>query len=154
MKQKDYQSSFAVKVPSGEAFQGIANVAGWWTENIEGHTSNLNDEFTVRFGDTFVNFKVTESKPGKRMIWLVTDCYLHWLKDKTEWTGTKVVWEISLGNQGTEITMTHVGLVPNIECFKSCKSGWDAYFKGSLFKLLTEKKGKPEKAISKHKLQK
>ncbi|HEY4195645.1 MAG TPA: hypothetical protein VGM63_08915 [Mucilaginibacter sp.] len=54
--------------------------------NVEGASEKLNDVFTVRFdGGTFVIFKVTESIPGEKIAWLVTDCYLPWLKDKTEW---------------------------------------------------------------------
>ena len=39
--------------------------------------------------------------------------------------------------------MTHVGLVPGIECYEDCEKGWDFYIKESLFKFLTEGKGLP-----------
>ena len=35
--------------------------------------------------------------------------------------------------------------VPGVECYENCETGWDHYIKESLFKLLTEKKGLPEK---------
>ena len=41
--------------------------------------------------------------------------------------------------------MTHLGLKPGIECFDGCVKGWDQYVKDSLFRLLAEGKGAPEK---------
>ena len=144
MNQQNYQSSIAADFTPSEAFESIGRVNEWWSKNIEGSAEKLNDVFTVHFGETFVTFEVTESVPGEKIAWHVTDCFLPWLKDQTEWTGTTVLYEISpLGDQ-TQVTMTHIGLVPEIECFDGCKSGWDKYFKGSLFKLLTEHAGVPQ----------
>jgi hypothetical protein len=44
----------------------------------------------------------------------------------------------------TEVSFTHVGLVPEIECYNDCRKGWDFYIKESLRKLITEGKGVPE----------
>ncbi len=77
-------------------------------------------------------------------MWLVTDCYLPLLKDKTEWKDTKVVWEISEKNNSTQINFTRIGLVPEIECYKDCIKGWDQYVKESLFRLLTQHKDFPD----------
>ena len=43
----------------------------------------------------------------------------------------------------TQVLFTHVGLVPQVECYDGCTKGWDQYIKGSLFKLLTKGKGEP-----------
>jgi hypothetical protein len=78
------------------------------------------------------------------VIWQVTDCHLHWLKDKKEWKDMEIVWEVSTTENGlTRIDMTHVGLVPETECFNDCQTGWNDHIKNSLFRLLTEKKGTP-----------
>ena len=45
----------------------------------------------------------------------VTDCFLSWLKDKTEWTNTKMSFEISTENNLTIIHFTHIGLEPQVE---------------------------------------
>lgn len=145
MKKQNYQSSIAADFTPIEAFEGIGRVTEWWAKNIDGATEKLNDVFTVNFsGGTFVTFKITESVPGEKIAWQVTDCHLPWLKDKTEWNGTTVQFEISpLGDQ-TQVTMTHIGLVPEIECYNGCEAGWNKYFKGSLFRLLTEHVGVPQ----------
>ena len=145
MNQQNYQCSIAADFTPGEAFDAINRVNEWWAKNIEGSTKTLNDVFTVHFsGGTFVTFKITESVPGKKIAWNVTDCYLPWLKDKTEWNGTTVVFEISPLGDETQVTMTHIGLVPEVECYAGCEAGWNQYFKGSLLKLLTEHVGVPQ----------
>jgi hypothetical protein len=144
MNQQNYHCSITANVTAKEAFEGINNVSEWWTKNLEGASQNLDDVFTVRFGKTFVTFKIVEAVPDKKVVWECTDCYLDWLNDKTEWKGTKLVWEVSTQDNATQIDMTHMGLVPEIECYDNCVKGWDFYVKQSLFKLLTEHKGLPE----------
>jgi hypothetical protein len=144
MNQQNYQSSIAAGFTPQEAFEAINHVTEWWARNIEGNTDKLNDVFTVHFGDTYVTFKITQSIPNEKIAWHVTNCYLPWLKDKTEWTGTTVVFEISRLDYETQVTMTHIGLVPEVECYNGCEAGWNKYFKGSLFKLLTEHAGVPQ----------
>ena len=144
MEQKNYHSSIAAKVSPREAFANIANVAGWWTKSFKGKAQNVGDTFTVEFGKTNVAFEITEAIPDKKIVWHVTDCYLDWLKDKTEWKGTDISWEVVPQNNATRIDMTHVGLVPGIECYESCQKGWNQYVTQSLFKLVTDGKGEPD----------
>jgi len=145
MNQQNYQCSIAADFTPGEAFKAINQVNEWWVKTIDGSSEKLNDVFSVRFSDEiYVTFKITESIPGKKIAWHVIDCYLPWLKDTAEWNGTTVVFEISpLGNE-TQVTLTHIGLVPEVECYKGCEAGWNQYFKGSLLKLLTEHASVPQ----------
>lgn len=130
MNQQNYECSIAADFTPKAAFDGINRVKEWWVRDVEGSTEKLNDLFTVRFtGGTFVTFKVIESSPEKKIAWNVTDCYLPWLKDKTEWTGTTVVFDISLSGNETKVSFTHVGLVPEVECFDGCVAGWNKYLK-------------------------
>jgi len=138
---RNYTSRITATISSNEAFDRITQISDWWTAGVQGRPQKLDDQFTVRWGETFVTFKVTEMVPGKRATWLVTDCNLPFLTDKTEWKGTKVVWELSSKEGGTEVTITHFGLVPGLECYKNCEAGWNFYFGESLLKLLTEGKG-------------
>ena len=128
-----------------EAFKSINSVTKWWTENLEGSSQKLNDEFTVRFGDVHVSKqKLVELIPDKKVVWLVTDSKLNFIKDKQEWTNTKISFEIAEKDDKTQIHFTHIGLVPEVECYNGCSNAWGQYIKGSLFKLLTEGKGRPE----------
>ncbi len=139
--QRDYHKTIMVKITPEEAFNNITNVAGWWTNSFKGSARKLNDVFDVTFGETKVTFKVIEAVPCKKLVWLVTDCNLHWLKNKTEWNGTKIVWEISEEKNATRINMMHLGLLPGIECYNDCEAGWDHYAGESLPKLITTGKG-------------
>jgi hypothetical protein len=143
MTTTDFAITIMVDQTPAEALDAIANVPGWWNENFKGSAKNLDDVFSIQFGETWVDFKIVEWVPETKAVWLVTDCYLHWLADKKEWNGTRIAWEIATVGKATEITMTHVGLVPEIECFENCKKGWNFFIGESLFKLLTENKGLP-----------
>jgi hypothetical protein len=144
MEQEAYHCSITANITPKEAMKRISRVSDWWAKNTEGSTQKVNDVFTVRFGETFVSFKITEIIWDTEMVWRVTDCYLHWQKDKTEWNGTKIVWDLSEKDHSTSIHFTHLGLVPGVECYENCVEGWDGHIKGSLLKLLTENKGNPE----------
>ena len=141
---QNYHSSISANISPAEALEKISRVDEWWALNFEGSAKSLDDIFTVRFGTTWVTFKITEAIQDKKIAWHVIDCYLPWLNDKTEWTGTTVVFEVSDKDNFTTIDMTHIGLVPEAECYNDCEKGWDGHIKESLFTLITEGKGMPQ----------
>jgi len=144
IKKQDFSTSITVDATAQEAFKSINSVTKWWTENLEGSSQKLNDEFTVRFGDVHVSTqKLVEVIPDKKVVWLVTDSNLSFTKDKHEWTGTKISFEISKKDNKTQIRFTHFGLVPKIECFGDCSNAWTEYIQGSLLSLITTGKGQP-----------
>jgi uncharacterized protein YndB with AHSA1/START domain len=146
VKEQPYQTSITVDMPAHEAFENINQVTKWWTENLEGSSQNLNDEFSVRFGDVhYSSQKLVEVVPDKKVVWLVTDSKLNFITNQQEWTNTKISFEIFTQNNKTEVRFTHHGLVPAIECFNACSNAWSQYIQGSLWKLLTTGKGQPEK---------
>jgi hypothetical protein len=80
----DYQRSIQADISPAEALSRISRVSDWWTKNVTGRSQNPGDAFTVRWGETFVDFKILEVIPGKRVVWHVTDCNLPWINDKKE----------------------------------------------------------------------
>jgi Activator of Hsp90 ATPase homolog 1-like protein len=142
--QTDYQATIVVPVGAHQAFEDISDVSSWWTKNFKGSANQLGDTFSVHFGETWSSFEIVELVPDQKIVWYVKDCNLHWLKDKKEWKGTRVLWEIVPINGATEIHMTHLGLKPGIECFDDCTIGWNHYVRESLFKLLKEGEGVPD----------
>ena len=144
MKQQDYHIRITVDADAHEVFESFNNVTLWWTENLEGSSQKLNDEFTVRFGDVhYSKQKLVEMVPDKKVVWLVKDSKLNFIKDKQEWTNTKIIFEIRTQNNQTQINFTHVGLVPDIECYHACSDAWSQYIQGSLLSLINTGKGKP-----------
>ena len=144
MKKQDYTACITVNASPQEVFKNINSVTKWWTEDLKGSSQKLNDEFTVRFGDVHMSKqKLVEVIPDQKIVWLVTDSKLNFIEDKREWTGTKISFDLLKVEDKTQINFTHVGLVPEVECYESCVQGWDQYVKGSLLKLLTEGQGTP-----------
>ena len=144
VKDQNYTATFTVDQTPEEAFKAINNVRGWWSGNIEGTTDKLGGVFTYRYEDVhYSKQKIAELIPGKKVVWSVLDSYLSFVKDKTEWNGTKIIFEISKKGNKTEVRFTHVGLVPQYECYDSCTDAWGGYVKGSLRSLITTGKGQP-----------
>jgi hypothetical protein len=144
MKTQDYTTSITVDATASDAFKSINKVSKWWTENVEGKSQKLNDEFTVQFGDVHISTqKLVEVIPDKKVVWLVTDSKINFVDDKQEWTGSKISFEISEKENKTQVRFTHFGLVPDIECFNACSNAWSEYIQGSLLPLINTGKGKP-----------
>lgn len=62
---------------------------------------------------------------------------------KNEWTGTKIIFDISETGDKTKLVFTHEGLVPEVECYGACSLAWTEYVQHSLFNLITTGKGDP-----------
>jgi Activator of Hsp90 ATPase homolog 1-like protein len=150
MKSSNYTTSFLVDKTPEEAFAAINNVRGWWSGNIEGNTNKLGDEWTYRYKDVhYSKQKITELVPGKKVVWLVLDSYLNFIEDKTEWNGSKISFEIAKKGKQTQVRFTHVGLVPEVECYDACTNAWGGYVNTSLRNLITKGEGQPNKKETK-----
>jgi NAD(P)-dependent dehydrogenase (short-subunit alcohol dehydrogenase family) len=100
-------------------------VRGWWAEEINGSTDRLGAEFTFEQKDIHRRTqKIAELIPGEKVVWHVLESRLGFVEDKTEWTGTDIVFEISRKGDRTELRFTHVGLVPAFECYGGCSGAW------------------------------
>jgi len=146
MNTQDFSTTFLVDQTPKEAFEAIINVRGWWSEEIEGNTEFLQDEFTYHYKDVhYCHLILTEVVPYKKVEWSVKYNYFNFTRDSSEWTGTKVTFEISEEDNKTRLRFTHHGLVPGFECYDICFNGWSNYIHGSLCSLITTGKGQPNK---------
>lgn len=64
-------------------------------------------------------------------------------KDKSEWTNTKLIFDLHQDEINTKIVFTHEGLTPDYECYDICVEAWTNYIQNSLHKLLTTGEGEP-----------
>jgi hypothetical protein len=146
MNVQNYTTSFTVDQSPEEVFAAINNVRGWWSGEIDGSTDKLGAEFKYRYKDLHkTTQKITELIPGKKVVWHVVESHINFVKDKNEWNGTDVVFEIAKKGGKTELRFTHVGLVPAFECYGDCSGAWGFYINDSLRSLITTGKGQPNK---------
>src|SRR5690242_4034580 len=93
---EDFTTSILVDQTTQEVFHAVTHVREWWSKGIEGGTEKLNDEFTFEVKDVhYSKQKLVEVIPNQKVVWLVTDSKLSFVEDKTEWTGTRVIFDIS-----------------------------------------------------------
>jgi hypothetical protein len=136
MTAQSYSTKFTVARTPEQAFAVINNVGGWWPE-IEGSAGKIGDTFKHRFEDMHrCELVVKDMVPGKRIVWTVVDNYLGFIKDKTEWKGTDIVFEIARRGDKTEVKFTHVGLVREYECYDVCTDAWSGLINGTLRGLI------------------
>jgi hypothetical protein len=144
MSDQGFTAAFTVDQSPAEVFGAINDVRGWWSGEIEGPTDGLGEEFTYRYEDIHLSKqKIIELTSAKRVAWHVVDSYLSFAEDTTEWTGTDITFDITSRAGKTEVRFTHVGLVPQIECFENCSNAWSFYINGSLRDLITKGTGQP-----------
>ncbi|MCU1418096.1 MAG: hypothetical protein JWP32_2270 [Schumannella sp.] len=133
----DFTTTFTVDASPDEAFAAINDVRGWWTGNIEGDTRALGDVFTYRHLPEHRSVqRITESMPGKRVVWHIDDAELTFVDDRDEWIGTDVTFDISERDGRTEVRFSHLGLTPGVECYEACSNAWGFYVNGGLRKLI------------------
>ena len=142
MEKKDFTSIISAKISAKKAIDKISNVSEWWGINFTGSSKNQNDPFVVKMGgDSFFNFTVEELIPGKRIVWLVTDCNMPWYSDKKEWANTRLIFDLEEHDGITELNFKHEGLTPDVECYKDCEPGWTHWIQTSMFSYLTKGEG-------------
>jgi len=145
MKNRDYRVTVTVDGTPEEVFDAITDVRGWWSGEIEGDTDELGAEFTYRYGDLhYSKQRITELVPGKKVVWHVLEAELSFVKDNHEWKGTDIVFDIAAKASKTELTFTHVGLVPQIECYGSCSDAWGMLIRGNLRRRIATGMAQPD----------
>jgi len=138
MKKQDFTTTILVDQTPKQAFDAINNVRGWWSGEIEGPTDKLGEAFTYRYQDFhYSKQKLTELVPDRKVVWLVTEGSINFVKDKSEWNDSKIIFDIAEKEGKTQIRFTHEGLTPQIECFDACSNAWTGIITDSLRRFIT-----------------
>ena len=143
MNNQDFTTTISVDKTPHEVFNAINNVRGWWSENINGSTDKINAEFIYQYKDVHIcKMKIVELVPDEKVVWQVLENQFNFTRDKSEWKGNKIAFEISMKGNQTQMVFTQQGLVPEYECYDVCHDAWTSYIQGSLKNLITTGKGK------------
>jgi len=146
MNKKDYTATIEVAQSPEVVFSRINDISKWWTKDVayitEGKSVNLYDEFSITHpGMHYSKQKVVEFIPNRKVVWLVTESKLDWLeKNKAEWTGTKMIFELTTKGNKTVIDFTHEGRIPEKECYDRVSQAWNLVIKEWLFNYISEGK--------------
>ena len=144
MKSRNFSTTVKVDQTPKKPSPPSIDVRGWWSGEIEGSTDKLGDEWSYRYKDIhYSKQRITELIPGKKVTWLVLDSALNFIEDKSEWNGTNITFEIARAGDKTEVKFTHVGLVPEGECYGACSNAWGSHIHGGLHSLIATGKGQP-----------
>lgn len=142
-KNQDYYRSFVVEQSPAEVFAAINDVRGWWGKDVEGITDKLGESFLFEVPGVHRSVqKITELVPNEKVVWRILEAQLDFAQNKREWEGTDVIFEVVEVGGNTELRFTHLGLVPDFECFENCSNGWN-FFLDSLRQLITTGTGQP-----------
>lgn len=146
MQNQDFTTTVFVNKTPKEVFNAINNPRAWWSEEIEGHTDKINEVFDYHFEDIHAcKVKVLELVPDQKVVWHILENNFNFTKDKTEWVDTKIMFDISAEGNKTKLVFTHVGLVPEYECYDACYQGWTHYIQTSLKNYISTGGGEPNK---------
>ena len=138
----DYSATIQVPTDPATAKRAICDEMHiWWTHRVDLEGSVA----TVRFNNSHATFDRGEAN-GKTMRWPCLDAnmIIEDVPDTTEWTGTELLWKIEPAGNGSNITLTHVGLNDALECLDVCTRGWQHFFETSLKAHLSGDTPSPE----------
>lgn len=133
MENKNFKFSFNSSKNLNAVFNHLIDPNNWWVglfgETIEGKSEEINDEFSFRAGNGvhYSKQKLIDLVSDSKISWLVMESNLSFLKNTNEWAGTKICFDIEKVDNKTKVTFTHLGLVPEIECYGGCSSAWTQY---------------------------
>ncbi|WP_262511246.1 SRPBCC domain-containing protein [Mucilaginibacter terrenus] len=80
---------------------------------------------------------MVELVPVSRITWEVTESRLTFVEQESEWTGTKICFEISEQGNKSVVKFTHLGLIPAVQCYNECSRGWRQYLDNLLSREIT-----------------
>lgn len=144
MAATDFTRTLVTSQSPQEVFRTILQVQTWWAglfnETFSGKAEQLNDEFTFQAGNGAhtTTQRLVELIANQRIVWLVTESNLTFLEKTDEWTGSKLIFEITPDGDQTRVTFTHQGLTPEAECYDSCAPAWSQYIEQKLRPLITK----------------
>src|SRR5262249_40865246 len=116
----------------------LEGLAGWWTPEVSG-ASAPGDELRFEFSGVGEHIIMRVETVEQALVrW---HCVTH--SALPDWRGTTIVFALGDDPRGRcVLDLTHLGLVPALECSEDCALGWD-YFLASLVGYVDRGRGTP-----------
>jgi uncharacterized protein YndB with AHSA1/START domain len=110
-------------------------LSGWWTKDTQ-WDGKVGSVISFRFGDRgFIDVKVVELDPAKRVLWQVVD-------GPADWIGTKISFDLVQDDDFTLVLFKHQGWKEPNEFMHHCSTKW-ALFLMSTKSLVETGTGSP-----------
>src|SRR5689334_7379248 len=105
MTKEHFTVTIEVQKSPHHVFNCIQEVPKWWSKDFEGRSKLISDEFIIHHPNAhYSKQQLIELVPDKKIVWQVTDSTLHWLKNKQEWTNTRMIFEIATTGDKTTLS--------------------------------------------------
>jgi hypothetical protein len=109
-KAANYTVEIEVPGSPNDVFGKLIKLKKWWPEDFEGEDIQLDSEFILTTGDShYSKNKVIEFVPDKKLVWIATESIRK--TDNFDWTGTKMIFELTPAGDSTLVEFTYDGVV-------------------------------------------
>ena len=143
MSTRGYATALVLCTTPDQVLAAVTNPRGWWGEAVEGRADEVGEEFTFEVpGVHWSRLRVAEAGQT-RVVWEVLDARIEYVEDRDERTGTRIEFDLERVPEGTRVSFTHDGLLPELACYDSCSLAWASLVHGSLRRLAVEGRGEP-----------
>lgn len=142
VKDEGLERSLILNATISKSFYTVSTrkgIATWWTPLIRGHLG-AGKEFELGFAglDETIRIRVDIAREPDLVAWTILE---H--SGLPEWTDTKVRFALSISEPDkTVLNFCHHGLVPKLQCYSDCRSGWE-HFLHSLADVAAGGSGSP-----------
>lgn len=140
--KNDFTTTVIIKASPKAIFDALTlHIKDWWG-NTDKPIQQKEDVFTVDWGESWYQFKVTYYKPNTVLEWECIDAnqIIGDLEGvQKEWVGTTLHWNMEqIDETHTKLDFVHKGLVPEFICYNVCAPTWNVFI-GKRLKEYLEK---------------
>lgn len=140
-----YRQQIDLDAPPAAVYAALATQAGlrsWWTRTCDVAEAE-GGEATFRFGPHHKAMRIERLDPPREVRWKCEAAHIEVPGMRPdEWVGTTIAFRLAPSGGGTRLDFEHVGLVPGLQCWDICRSGWDQFL-ASLHDQVEQGRGRP-----------
>jgi len=145
----DFQKIFKINTTKEKVFEAATTGINKWWGNVDNELVNkVGDEFSIFFEEnTEWRFLISSLEKYNKVSWkcIYANHSFSGLKGiKEEWLNSEIDFEFkTITDDEIELSFTHNGLTPNLNCYEICSAGWTHFIANSLKQFLETGTGKP-----------
>lgn len=139
----DILHQLTIQAPPEDVYAAITEEDGlssWWTSDVDAEPKEGSQaQFRFEGGMVAMLMRIENLEPGRSVEWSVDE------PSPPEWEGTRVTWEFSPTDEGTELLFGHRGWKSTDGSFPDINYNW-SYYLTSLKQYLETGEGFPHQA--------